>query len=123
MVMSNPLPSASWKLEMADTTKFSYLAKDESGNETRRGGLMRKCIVVVSIPTLRGTTDKVAFIKTSRSKTYKDSRGKKIVKTDEWGEKTERIGESRLDHATILAEFTRWLGASEADRALQALQF
>jgi hypothetical protein len=100
------MENISWKLEMADTTRFSYLTKDEDGQDTRRGGFMRKAIVVVSFMLKNGGRDAVAFAKTSRSRNIRDSRFKTLQSED-----------------SVRDELTRWLGSNEAERALQALRF
>lgn len=104
-MITNGTMKISWELAMANTTRFSYLAKDEDGNEERRGGQLRKAIIVVTFVSPTGSIDKVSFAKTSRSRNFRDSRLSTMQSEDD-----------------VRAELTRWLGSYQAERALSALQ-
>lgn len=106
----------------ADAKKFFYDVKNEAGEkEGKRMGSLRTACVVITTPF----GDKVAFMKTSanRSGTYRDSRGKKTEKKNEWGEKIVGIAPLMITGDELKAELSRLLGcdsmAYEAFRALQ----
>ena len=69
----------------SDVKKFFYEGTDDDGLAVKRMSQLRKSCVVVSVPCLNGTVSKVAFMKTSRSKTYRDSR-----------ERTKRLNEREV---------------------------
>lgn len=106
----------------ADAKKFFYDVKNADGEkEGKKMGCLRTACVVVT--TTFG--DKVAFMKTSanRSGTYRDSRGKKTEKKNEWGDKIIGISPLMITGDELKGELSRLLGcdfmAAEAYRALQ----
>ena len=106
----------------ADAKKFFYDVKNDAGEkEGKRMGCLRTACVVVT--TQFG--DKVAFMKTSanRSGTYRDSRGKKTEKKNEWGDKVVGIAPLMITGDELRDELSRLLGcdymAADAFRALQ----
>lgn len=106
-----------------DSSKFFADATDKvTGDDITIMIRLTKSCVVVSIPLANGKVDKVAFMKTSRSKMYRDSRGKRTEKKDEWGNKVVGIAPLMISEAEVKAELLRLLEDSyEAEMAFRAL--
>jgi hypothetical protein len=102
-----------------DAKKFFVDAKDANGDDTKIMVRLRSSCVVVT--TAYG--ERVAFSKTNRGESYRDSRGKKVEKKNEWGDKVVRITKLYLSENEVKAELHRLLDdMHEADRAFYALQ-
>ena len=98
-----------------DAKKFFY--EDDEG-ERHIARLLRATVVVTT-----ASGGKVAFGKSNRGENYQDSRGKKVTKTDEWGEKTTVIRKLMISADECRSELHRLLCddnlAAEAWSALQ----
>ena len=88
-----------------DVKRFFYTAKDEFGDEeTRPCRFVRSTVVVTT-----SDGDKVAFYKSNRSKTFGDSRGRKVTKKDEWGNVDTIIRPLKISDEECLSELRRML--------------
>jgi hypothetical protein len=109
-----------WEVTV-DAKRFFADVQTEDGTEKRMFRLTT-AVVVVSIPLARGGVDKVAFMKSSRGKQYRDSRGKRTTKKSEWGDSTNGLSPLYLSAADCESELKRLLDDSyEGERAFQAL--
>lgn len=104
--MSNNI-NISWEIASQDSTKFFYDAVNDDGDIEKRMGRLKRAVVVVTFNFANGKSEKIAFIKTNRGKTYRDS----------------RTPNTNISESDFIAEFTRWFDSYEASRAVQALNF
>ena len=101
--MSNQI---TWEqVQAAETKRFFYEVTNEDGDKEKRMGTIRKAVVVLSFPCRNGTTEKVAFMASNRSKTFRDSRDLK----------------RRLTLDELQGELVRWIGNNGAMDVLDAL--
>jgi hypothetical protein len=118
MNTQQPKPSPSFET-FADASRFFVDVKNENGEDGKMMINLRKSCVVVT--TASG--DKVAFMKTNRGKTYRDSRGKKVTKKSDWGDKETIIRPLMISAEEVQSELKRLLDDSwMAEQAFRALQ-
>ena len=95
----------SWNLEANEVSKFFYDVPIDEDTTERRMGILKRNVVVFTFPHNKGE-DKVAFMKTNRSKSFKDSRNPK----------------KSFSELELLNEFQRWVGSADGVAALIALK-
>jgi hypothetical protein len=111
-----------WEVTV-DAKRFFADVKTDDGTEKRMFRLTT-AVVVVSIPLRSGAVDKVAFMKSSRGRQYRDSRGKRVSRKGrgEFDDTTNGIAPLYLSADECQAELKRLLDDSyEGERAFQAL--
>ena len=95
----------SWSLESNGVSKFFYDVQIDDDTTERRMGMLKRTVIVFDFPHKNGS-DKIAFMKTNRSKNFRDS----------------RFPKKSFPENEILSEFQRWVGSSEGVRALITLK-
>lgn len=102
-----------------DTKKFFVETTDENGDKAKVPVRLRSACVVIT--TAFG--EKVAFAKTNRGSNYRDSRGKKTERKNDWGDTIVNIRQLMLSEGDCKAEIYRLLDNDAlASQAFQALQ-
>jgi hypothetical protein len=117
MSMTKTTPSYE---SISDVKKFFYDIEDEEGGTTKHMGRLKRNAVVVT----SAYGDKVAFMKTNRSKLIRDSRCQKVKARDSWGNTVERLRPTMLTEADCRAELVRLLESeSDADDCIRKLKY
>lgn len=104
----------------ADAKRFFVDVKTDSDEKDGKMmiNLRSACVVVTT-----AFGDSVAFTKTNRGQNYRDSRGKKTERKNEWGDKIVRISPLMISESEVRGELNRLLGDSQkANDAFRALQ-
>ncbi len=92
---------------------------DDMGEEAKI--MSRLSVACVVVTTQYG--DKVAFTKTNKGQNYRDSRGKKVTKKNEYGDKETILRPLMITEDEVRAELLRLLDCSAtASQAFYALQ-
>jgi len=103
----------------SDASKFFIDIVSDEGEDGKMMVNLRKATVVVT--TTYG--DKVAFYKTNRGQNYRDSRGRKVSRKNEWGDVETFTRPLMIGPDEVMSELTRLLDSpSLAMEAFNALQ-
>ena len=105
----------------SDAKRFLVDKLDENGD---KDGCIPISLNVSCVVITTAFGDTVAFTKTNRGKNYRDSRGKKTVAKNSYGEKTETIRPLFISESEVKAELIRLLDDNYlAEQAFNALQY
>lgn len=123
MIETKRTARPSWTVEL-DAKKFFIDVQNDDGGTEKRLMRLETAVLVITLPYPTGHVERVAFMKSSRGKNFRDSRGKKVDRKpkNDFGDKTTGLAPLYLSADECQAELTRLLDDSwEAARAFDAL--